>query len=92
MSDYFNNALYGSNANPGYLDATMMNGNAAGPDDWATVASQGLQAIIRAKIQDKQNEVYQDYVRERGMVSVQTSGDGMNLLLLIGLAVFLMKD
>ena len=94
MTTYANSALFGNSGNPVYMDATYLNPNAASSTDWATVAANGLQAIVAGKINDKVREEQQQYLIDRGggAYTVTATGDGMNLLLLVGLAVLLLKD
>ncbi|WP_228892541.1 hypothetical protein [Pseudoduganella aquatica] len=89
MSNYNNMALFGNMSNPGYMDAQSLNANAVDPNDWATVAANGLQQIIKARIEQTVADKQQQY----GVAPVTVSAPAsMNMFLLIGLAVLLMKD
>jgi hypothetical protein len=94
MSAYQTDALYGNGANPAYLDATSLNPNASGPTDWLTVASQGLQQIVKGKIYDMVRDEQQQYAIDRGNAgyTISTTANGMNLLLVVGVALLLLKD
>lgn len=91
MADYQMSALFGDQPNYSYLDAQRMSSTATGPDDWASVAKNGINALMDFKIREL---VYNTQVKQGmnpGGVNLQASGGLMQILLIGGIAWFVLK-
>ncbi|MFZ6748044.1 hypothetical protein [Undibacterium sp. Ren11W] len=79
-------------ANYSRIPATMLNDQATSDDDFGTMLTKGIRGAAANAINGMVNGAYADgQLQNQGAISLQASGNNMNLLILAGIAYFLFK-
>lgn len=90
MADYYTDAL-GIDQSYGSLTATDVNPNASGPNDWQTVALNGVRQLVGAASLGLVAREQAQIAQNNGTVTLQASPNAVNLLVIGAVIWLIMK-